>query len=774
MNIKNNWAFTLVELLVVITILVILGTIAFVYIESSIAEARDAGRLSDINEVVNVLELYQTERSFFPEPSDWVNITYSWSAVAWTQWTFWKSVGKIVRAFGEDIPLDPLNDNEYSYSITAKADEFQIAGIKETFQEEEWLWELAFTPLVSRSEAASVQTALVRGDYNGFMVKATHAWIDYFIATPSIIANDISDTDVVNIITNRKLVYDNFFNLPHSYRDYLDVDGGFNFNVVDPLVYSWNSWDLKSEQELLDFNENLKYIYATTPTESFDKYISVLEKDGLTSLKWFLTRKFKIQFRSYFNCKDILDDGLSEWSKLYTIDPDGPLWEDPYEVYCDMETDGGWWTRVWENHVSNWDFSSGSGVVDAYEYPTEANEIVALSTPIDENDYALHQTWNYSSYYRVSFDDPAVLKPGYEVRMTLWRSDYWSGATFSSAWNEATLLWGKSNPWTLWTCTNNSNGPWCKFVGFNKKMANPDNFWPGWDLTEIPFTVTDPISTVTTQYLDGWILFDGYTPSSWTDGFGTSTYSTSEKQAIDDWVQAGWFLIATNDENDYDPLWEYYDLQTEEYNTNGDVVSSGTNGERWIVENINHPIVNGSIGLWVDLRWQFLVWPYRKSALTWDILPEDVVLAREARAPFKPTAILRKHWKWNILITSGDGIFKDMADSDTFNPGDPETVFAAAIMAYAIETAAGINPHEWYAFHNRIFYNDGTFSTNGEDKILETVVIDDGWTDRVWTKEQVRHRIYKTPENFDWYIGLDANNNKDLYFTWLELELYYR
>ena len=95
-------------------------------------------------------------------------------------------------------------------------------------------------------------------------------------------------------------------------------------------------------------------------------------------------------------------------------------------------------------------------------------------------------------------------------------------------------------------------------------------------------------------------------------------------------------------------------------------------------------------------------------------------------------------------------------------------------MAYGIETAAGINPHEGYVFHNRIYYNDGTFSTNGEDQIIETVTIDDGGTPRIWTKELTRHKVYKTPESYDWYIGLDANNNKDLYFTWLRLELFYR
>jgi hypothetical protein len=55
-------------------------------------------------------------------------------------------------------------------------------------------------------------------------------------------------------------------------------------------------------------------------------------------------------------------------------------------------------------------------------------------------------------------------------------------------------------------------------------------------------------------------------------------------------------------------------------------------------------------------------------------------------------------------------------------------------------------------FHNRIYYNDGTFSTNGEDQILETITIDDNGTPRIWSYEQTRHKIYKVPENFEWQI----------------------
>lgn len=761
MNVSKK-AFTLVELLVVITILSILGTISFLFFESNIASSRDAAREIDLGQMVWVLENYHTENAIFPEPTWGVNITYSGSAVAWTQWTFWDSVTREVKVFGSDTPADPKFKNEYTYSVTGLKNEFQLAAVKETFEEEEGLWELA---LISQADASSIETAYVRWNYNGFMVR-TYTWSEnYFIATPSIIATDITTSqNVVDIITGQDLIYDEFFNLPSSYSGFLDLDGWFNFNVLDPVIFSGALSDLRSEAELLAFNERLKYVYATTPTESFEKYVSLLEEDGLTKLKEFMSKKFKVHFRFYFNCKDILDDGLAEGDGLYTIDPDGDWGEDPYDVYCDMTTDGGWWTRVEWNYITNGDFSSGTWVVGAYEYTSEVNDIVSLGYAVDGNTYALHQTWNYSSYYRVSIPDINALKPWYDLRMTLWRSDYGSGATDSWS-NLVTLMGWKDTPWTLGTCTSGSS---CYFRNFNTKLANSSNFWTWGALTDIEVNVKDPVWTVTTNYLEWGVLFDGYIPSeNYVSSYGwIYPYTTSEIEAIDEWVQAGWFLISTNNEDTWDPIGEYYNMPTIEYWDWEDVV--------WNVQNVDHPLVNGSIWLWVDLRGQTLYGTYAHAALWWTVLADDIVLARDNFAPYAPTVLLRRHGKWYILFVSDDWMFVQMNSGWNFDPNDFETVFAAAIMAFGIETAAGINPHEWYVFHNRIHYNDGTYSTNGEDTILETVTIDDGWTPRIWTKEQTRHTIYKTPESFDWYIGLDANNNKDLYFTWLEIELFYR
>jgi predicted transcriptional regulator len=40
-----------------------------------------------------------------------------------------------VKVFGQDYPVDPAYGNEYTYSITEKGNEFQIAAVLEKVEE---------------------------------------------------------------------------------------------------------------------------------------------------------------------------------------------------------------------------------------------------------------------------------------------------------------------------------------------------------------------------------------------------------------------------------------------------------------------------------------------------------------------------------------------------------------------------------------------------------------------------------------------------------------
>jgi len=76
-NLNQNIAFTLVELIVVITILSILATIGFMSLLGYQKSARESIRLSDIKLIEKQLSLYEIKNSALPIPDNYITITAS-------------------------------------------------------------------------------------------------------------------------------------------------------------------------------------------------------------------------------------------------------------------------------------------------------------------------------------------------------------------------------------------------------------------------------------------------------------------------------------------------------------------------------------------------------------------------------------------------------------------------------------------------------------------------------------------------------------------------
>lgn len=62
--------FTLIELLVVISIISVLSTVAMTSLQGARLKARDTQRLSDVEQIVNALEIYKTSHGNYPANSD--------------------------------------------------------------------------------------------------------------------------------------------------------------------------------------------------------------------------------------------------------------------------------------------------------------------------------------------------------------------------------------------------------------------------------------------------------------------------------------------------------------------------------------------------------------------------------------------------------------------------------------------------------------------------------------------------------------------------------
>ena len=231
-KIKQNHWFTLVELIVVITILAILGTIAFISLQWYSTNARDSTRISDVWSMKTSLELFQLEAGKYPIPTDGVDITYSWATV-WTQWSFWETVYANVTKL-DKIPTDPLTDKEYTYSVISTRNEYEISWIIE--------WEALWmnNNLISQSLAWTVEaTAYVSWNYNWLMTKTLNGNACKILSLPTILTNDTTVTDLQDIITQKRFVYNWFKNLASSFKwSKFKEDGWFDFQPAQLIAYS--------------------------------------------------------------------------------------------------------------------------------------------------------------------------------------------------------------------------------------------------------------------------------------------------------------------------------------------------------------------------------------------------------------------------------------------------------------------------------------------------------------------------------------------------------
>jgi len=225
-------AFTLVELIVVITILAILWTISFISLQWYSKTARDSTRISDLSAMKTSLELFHLDSWKYPNPTDTFWVAYSW-AIVWNQWTFWTDTTNNVDKL-DRVPLDPLTGKEYTYSLTNPKQEYQLA----------WLMEysdMVLNTLNTKVNAwETIATAIVTWNYNWQIIKTQTWWNCEVLSVPSIISSEEKTvTDLKTILDSERLVYNWYNNLPSNYVwSKYKTDEWFNFEPKQLVVYS--------------------------------------------------------------------------------------------------------------------------------------------------------------------------------------------------------------------------------------------------------------------------------------------------------------------------------------------------------------------------------------------------------------------------------------------------------------------------------------------------------------------------------------------------------
>jgi prepilin-type N-terminal cleavage/methylation domain-containing protein len=230
---KNIKAFTFIELIIVMVIIVILSWIWFSSYIWYISNARDSQRKSDLLQISSSLKLYKQKRWFFWFPWDYFNLTYDSNIVA--NQGFLNTSVHIDSI--EKLPLDPKTSWYYSYSITQNKQEFLVAT---TLENEKF------------------NTALVSWNYKSV---SKNILPTILIATWAITWTNVEIKDW-NINRNLFIFDQQGHNVPYTFiNDYAPESDWINFN--DLLIEAENNnffWQNTDYRNCIEIEEAWKLI----------------------------------------------------------------------------------------------------------------------------------------------------------------------------------------------------------------------------------------------------------------------------------------------------------------------------------------------------------------------------------------------------------------------------------------------------------------------------------------------------------------------------------
>lgn len=277
---ENKKAITLIEILIVVMILAILSMVWFTSFTSYLAWVRDSTRIVELENIETSLETYSLQSWFYPEPEDWIDVTYS-GGLVWTQWVFWNTISSIIW-YSMDV-ADPLTWNKYTYSLKNTKKEFSLVWVLEenpSLVSDSWFANNTYAAGDWKSE----WTAIVKWNYNWVLNYVKNWSNNYLLIIPSIIATDLSvSSDLQFLIDNNKLVYEWYTNLPYSYNNSIyKLENWVNYFPEKILVYSWSVSDFKDENERMSLLYNIKKSFSGTINKnSSNKFMNSLFRENI-------------------------------------------------------------------------------------------------------------------------------------------------------------------------------------------------------------------------------------------------------------------------------------------------------------------------------------------------------------------------------------------------------------------------------------------------------------------------------------------------------------
>lgn len=121
--IRKKSAFTLIELIIVITILAIVSTLAFLWMQNYIQDAKNTKIVTELQNAQEWFSVYQIQHGNLPLPEDAITIS-SYGFLLWYQWSLWDMVAKEIKL--SSTPTIQWKNTYFVYNTDVQRNFFQI------------------------------------------------------------------------------------------------------------------------------------------------------------------------------------------------------------------------------------------------------------------------------------------------------------------------------------------------------------------------------------------------------------------------------------------------------------------------------------------------------------------------------------------------------------------------------------------------------------------------------------------------------------------------
>ena len=450
MNKKNKRGFTIAELIVVVMILAILWTIAFLSTKWYLKKTRDAVRWTDLRTIELALETQLTNWQRLFVPKDKVDILASWSLI-WHQWYMSEDI--LNKILVNKWWKDPLDNSLYTYSIDRYKEKYQLMWFMEVAVEED------FFETVSAADLSERKPIVLWDELWIFLDPITNIPVQYYWM----------DVEILNT-NDENLVYvnnDKVYGKVTWTWEVIERIMSHNINPYKNCINILKSWNSKWSRK-----------YKIYP-DWVNGYYTYCDMITLMSFIW----------KPDESCYSLMLLWYSKWDGIYTINP---TWSEDTDVYCDMTTNWWWWTLLmkWTNwhtfhYESNyWTTNNTLNKTDLTLNNADAKYQAFNDLKIRDIMAQWPDAWWMEWYKEDAFENLTALV-WFDTFHSWWvpqeQSD-WNSTYFSSQTKQCT-----SWPWNYWTKLKDLGSTywWARWwYGFNEngcwQYASDDAWWGIW------------------------------------------------------------------------------------------------------------------------------------------------------------------------------------------------------------------------------------------------------------------------------------------------------